>query len=102
MPTPQQLLAAFQKMGSRSALTLKDGRQCEGYILDVEGGYLLFGHGGPDAPNEPERIPVEAVDLGSLSYWDEARCCWMDARWDEVRATWLHTPARVDGDSVPF
>lgn len=87
------LLQDYADMGGRSAFDLKSGRHCEGYILAVEEDHLLFGHGGPLAPDEPERIPLGDVDLGSLSFFDEERQCWMDARWDDSLGRWVTTVA---------
>lgn len=94
MPTAKQLLEDFQEMGRRSSLDLKNGWHYEGYVLEVREEYLLFGVGGPEAPDEPVRIPVEEVDFNTLSYWDEERRCYMDASWDDARTTWSHTPHR--------
>ena len=92
MPTTKQLLEEFWDMGDRYALDLKDGSHLEGYILEITDEYVLFGLGGPWAPDEPIRVSLEEVNLGTLSYWDEKHHCYMDARWDEGSAAWSHTP----------
>jgi hypothetical protein len=89
----KNLIEGYADMGGRSAFDLKDGRHCEGYILAVEEDHLLFGHGGPLAPDEAERIPLADVDLARLSYWDEGKRRWMDARWDDALAQWVTTVA---------
>ena len=89
MHTTRSLIQDYAEMGRRSAFDLKSGRHCEGYVLSVEEHHLVFGSGGPLAPDEPEWIPLEDVDLSSLSHWDEEKRCWMTARWDEVLKRWV-------------
>jgi hypothetical protein len=94
MRDTRSLLQDYADMGGRSAFDLKDGRHCEGYVLSVEEDHVVFGSGGPLAPDEPECIRLEDVDLSSLSYWDEEKRCRMDARWDEVLGRWVTGVAR--------
>lgn len=62
----------------RWAFDREDGVHCEGYALDVEPHRVLFGHGGPLAPEEAEWIDFARIRLARLSYWSEARRAWAD------------------------
>jgi hypothetical protein len=92
------ILDEFGRLGTRVAFDLKTGVHYEGYIIEVEDGQMLFGEGGPFAPEEPYLLPADAVDLGTLSYLDEARHTYMDAYWDEARGCWMARPAREPGE----
>ena len=96
------ILEEFGRLGTRCAFDLKTGLHYEGYVLEVEGANIVFGCGGPMAPEEPLLIPADAVDLGSLSFWDESRRCYMDAYWDEGRGRWMARPARREGGWEPL
>lgn len=60
----------FAEKGERHTLDLKTGEHFEGYVLEVFEDHLLFGMGGPLAPDEPVKIFLEQIDLESLWYWD--------------------------------
>jgi hypothetical protein len=79
---------------SRCAFSLKGGAYYEGYIIEIDNGYLCFGGGGPMAAAEYLLIPVQKVDLLSLAYWDENYGCYMDARWDDDQNKWVFKPLK--------
>ena len=56
----------------------KDGAHCEGYAIEVEDDRVLFGYGGPLAPDELEWIPFDAIRIDGLSYWDRQKQRWVD------------------------
>ncbi len=70
------ILEAFSNMGSRHAFDLKDGFHYEGYILQIGDKHLVFGSGGPIAKSEDLLIPIDSVDLKTLSFWDEDKRCY--------------------------
>ena len=78
MEDAKTLLEAFSDMGKRHAFDLKDGSHYEGYIFEVGDKHLVFGSGGPMAPSEDLFIPIDAVDLNTLSFWDEDKRCYLD------------------------
>jgi hypothetical protein len=54
-----------------------DGRHFEGYPLDVESERVLFGLGGPMAPEQPEWFLYESIRVDSLYYWSESAKRWL-------------------------
>ena len=79
MEDVKTFLEAFCDMGKRHAFDLKDGSHYEGYVLEVGDEHLVFGAGGPIAPIEDLLIPIDAVDLNTLSFWDEDQRCYVKA-----------------------
>ena len=79
-----ELLSAFADTGDRHALDLVDGTHLEGWVLDVTEEILTFGSGGPLAPETELKIPLGAVDLGSLSFYDGERGCWVSFSGDRA------------------
>lgn len=74
---------------SRCAFSLRNGNYYEGYIIEVEDRHLRFASGGPMATHEDLLIPIEAVDLNTLSYWDKSKTCYMNALWNENQQKWV-------------
>ena len=66
----------------RCSFDRKDGVHVEGYALDVEEHRVLFGYGGPLAPEEPEWIDFESIRIAPLHYWSKR-----ESRWVEFIAT---------------
>ncbi|GGJ25911.1 hypothetical protein [Deinococcus roseus] len=62
----------FAQKGERHTLDLKTGEHIEGYILEVFEDHLLFGLGGPMAPDQPLQVFLDQVDVQTLWCWDAA------------------------------
>ena len=88
------IIEEFRNLGGRVAFDLKNGEHHEGYILEIETDYLMFGEGGPLAPEEEIEIQLIALDLKTLAYFDERQRCYMDANWHEERNCWQIKPSR--------
>ncbi|MBI4237606.1 MAG: hypothetical protein HY696_04200 [Deltaproteobacteria bacterium] len=73
---------------SRIAFRACNGVHHEGYPLDADGTCLVWGEGGPLAPEEPLRIPYAAIDLDSFSGWDTTERRWRALHWDAKRGAW--------------
>jgi hypothetical protein len=89
------ILEEFHEIAqSRCALSLKSGTYYEGYIIEIDNEHLHFGEGGPMAAAEYLLIPIQEVDLLSLSYWDENHGCYLDAMWNDEQNKWVFKPLK--------
>jgi hypothetical protein len=94
MKDPKLILKEFWDIAeNRCAFDLKNGQHHEGYILEVENDRLRFGGGGPLAAEEYLFIPVQDVDLSTLTYWNKNKRYYMDAHWDEEQGKWIFAPS---------
>ncbi len=82
----------------RCTFDLKNGWHYEGYVFEVKDDHLVFGGGGPLAPEEDLLIPIDAIDLSTLSYFDETQRCYIDAIWSEEQGKWILKPYRRTSD----
>lgn len=95
MKTAYQILEEFRGFArDRCSLSLKNGEPHEGYPVELEDNHLVWIEGGPLAPDEDLQFPIAEIDLNSLTYWNTARKCYMDARWNEQEQRWTETPFR--------
>jgi hypothetical protein len=89
MKSVHSILDEFSQMGAKHYFVLKSGRECEGWIVEVVSDGIIFVEGDINAPRWDAKLRLGAVDLTTLSYWDEERECWVEALWDETQNTWL-------------
>jgi hypothetical protein len=87
------ILAEFRDFGTRVAFDLKNGAHYEGYLFEIEPQYLIFGAGGPLAPDEDIEIRLVDIDLTTLAYFDDRSRCYMDADWSQAFDCWLIKPS---------
>lgn len=78
--TPAETLYRFFELDDarRWSFDRKDGVHVEGYAIEVEEHRVLFGHGGPLAPEELEWIDFESISVVALHYWSERGRRWLD------------------------
>ncbi|AFY35119.1 hypothetical protein Cal7507_4764 [Calothrix sp. PCC 7507] len=77
MSNVKTILETFSSLGRRHTFDLKDGSHYEGYILEVGDIHLVFGGGGPMGSGEDLMIPIDSVDLNTLSFWHEDQKCYI-------------------------
>jgi hypothetical protein len=87
------ILEEFRDFGTRVAFDLNNGEHYEGYICEIETEYLIFGAGGPLAPDRDIQIWLIEIDLTTLAYFDERSRCYMDADWNNALDCWLIKPS---------
>jgi uncharacterized protein (TIGR02996 family) len=92
-PTCRELVEEFWAFATEGHISfrLRNGEYLEGYILEVKDITITFESGGPLAGG-PFDIPVEQIDLNSLSYAKQVAtvCVGVSATWSEEEARWVH------------
>jgi hypothetical protein len=86
----KRILEEFIDMGVMHYFKLQSGGACQGYAVEVEGCNLLMWDSGPMAAEEQFKVPITEIDLNTLSYLDEERRAWIEARWDEKEKKWTY------------
>lgn len=65
-----QVMEAFYDLAEgRCSIKLKNGQGMEGHFLELHPNHILWGEGGPLAPDVDQLIPLENIRLDQLSYY---------------------------------
>jgi hypothetical protein len=96
------IIEEFRDLGTRVAFDLQNGEHYEGYICEIEKEYLMFGAGGPLAPDREIEIRLVDIDLHTLAYFDEQRRCYLDADWNNDLEDWMIKPSNQEGEWMVY
>ena len=71
LATARDLLERFMERGDRHLFRFVDGREFDGWVVEVGEDAVLVMDSGPPASEDPIAVSLGAIDLGTLRYIED-------------------------------